>query len=261
MDNNIYVSLDEAREELKKRWNNVELKKKVEDELGDKFWPEFKLKPHSVMTRQICVADNGFELFFYSGKYINVDPLVIEFSGDIFVRCNEEKKGVGRLRVVLENKKKALVDIFNLDNNEKKKFNEIITKSGDNLVEFHHKLFDIIGHEIDINDKTEWFKDIGKASDYYYYYLLHFVAHGVLFDVFQTEEDDSEDVFTRNVVLPALEKIKQKFNVKPLVIRLYPSKQNAEEDFYWWCFPPNINDYIVKYANKHEFVFKNYNTK
>lgn len=32
---NIYVSLDEAREELKKRWNNIELRKKVEAELGE----------------------------------------------------------------------------------------------------------------------------------------------------------------------------------------------------------------------------------
>ena len=36
-----YFSLDEAREEIKKRWNDVELKKKVEEELGKNFIPFF----------------------------------------------------------------------------------------------------------------------------------------------------------------------------------------------------------------------------
>lgn len=34
---NIYVSLDEAREEIKKRWADLELRKRVEVELGENF--------------------------------------------------------------------------------------------------------------------------------------------------------------------------------------------------------------------------------
>ena len=45
---NIYVSLDEARVELKRRWNDVELKKRVEEELGEKFMPSFRDKQRGV---------------------------------------------------------------------------------------------------------------------------------------------------------------------------------------------------------------------
>ena len=80
-----------------------------------------------------------------------------------------------------------------------------------------------------------------------------------MFDVFQTEEDDAEeDVFTKNVVLPALEKIKQKFGIKPLIIRLYPKDQTEEEDFYWWCYPSKINNYIIEFAKGAEIKFKDY---
>lgn len=43
-----YFSLDEAREEIKKRWADEDLRRKVEEELGDKFIPEFKNEPRGV---------------------------------------------------------------------------------------------------------------------------------------------------------------------------------------------------------------------
>lgn len=52
--NNIYVSLDEARAEIKRRWNDAELKKKIEAELGEKFIPPFQKNPRVVLNRQIA---------------------------------------------------------------------------------------------------------------------------------------------------------------------------------------------------------------
>ncbi|MFA6159465.1 MAG: hypothetical protein WC678_00025 [Parcubacteria group bacterium] len=256
MAENIYVSLDEAREEIRKRWNDVELRKKVEEELGDNFMPEFKDNPRAVLFRQICPADNGFEFFFYSGKYIKAEPLILEYHDDMFVSFNEEKKGLGRLRVRLNDGSPAMIDIMNFHENEKKKLGECVLKTGEKLVDFHHNLFNISMHRVDCIENSNWFHNIGDASRYYYYVLLHFVAHGVLFDVFQSEEDEAEDVFTREIVLPTIEKIKQKFNIKPLIIRLYPSNQSTEEDFYWWCYPPVVNKYIIDYAEKHELPLK-----
>lgn len=256
---NIYVSLDEAREEIKKRWNDVELRKKIEAELGDKFLPPFAEKPRGVLFRQICPADNGFEFFFYSAKYINTEPLVLEYYDDMFTHINEEKKGLGRLRVKLWDGTSAMIDIINFHENEKKKLGECVLKNGEKLVDFHHSLFKILNYNVESFDNSKWFHDIGSAADYYYYFLLHFVAHGILFDVFQTEEDETEDVFTNEVVLPALEKIEQKFGIKLLVIRLYPKNQTKEEDFYWWCYPGDINYYLIEYAKKNNLNFRNCN--
>jgi len=55
----IHLSLDEAREELKKRWNNAELKKAIEEELGDNFMPQFAEYPRGVLARQLSTPDNG----------------------------------------------------------------------------------------------------------------------------------------------------------------------------------------------------------
>lgn len=257
MKEDIYVSLDEARNELKKRWTDESLKKAVLDELGDNFMKDFEDGPYSVLFRQICPADNGFVFFYQCSKYINASPLILEYRDDIFVHFNEEKKGLGRLRVVLEDKSKALVDIMDFHENEKNKLGDIRIKTGEHLIDFHHNFFKILKCQIDLRDNSKWFKNIGSAERYYYYFLLHFLAHGVLFDVFQTDEDDEkEDVFTKNVVLPTIKKIKERFKINPLIVRLYPEDQNEEEDFYWWCYPPNINDFIVNYAKENNIVLK-----
>jgi hypothetical protein len=93
------VSLDEARVELNRRWHDVALRKRVEAELGDKFLPDFAARPRANSFRQLCSPDNGFAFFYQCAKYLNAEPLISEFHGDLFVNMNEEKKGLGRLRV------------------------------------------------------------------------------------------------------------------------------------------------------------------
>ena len=139
----VHISLDEAREELKKRWNNVELKKAIEEELGDNFMPQFKECPRGVSFRQVITPDNGLPLFFQGAKYVGTDPLVLEFHGDMFTHLSEEKKGLGRMRVTLEDDSKATVDIMDFHANEKKKLGECVLKTGENLIDFHHKLMEV----------------------------------------------------------------------------------------------------------------------
>jgi hypothetical protein len=253
----IYFSLDEAREELKKRWADTELRKKVEAELGENFIPNFGEKKRAVLTRQICSPDNGFTFFHQCAHYVNAEPYSWEFQGDIFTHLNEEKKGYGRLRLTLEDGTKATVDIMDFHANEKKPLGEAVLKTGEKLVDFHHNLLKNSGYPIDLQDNTNWFRNIGHAADYYYPLLLHFVAHGVLFETFFDEEDSSENTFTNSIVYPAIEKIKNKFGLTPIILRLYPQDQTDEEDFYWWSYPPEINDQLIKYAKKSQLLFKN----
>jgi hypothetical protein len=105
-------------------------------------------------------------------------------------------------------------------------------------------------------DITDWYHTIGRPADYYYPYLLHFVAHGVFFEKFETGVDEREYRFTQSVVLPALQKVEEQFGLKPLLVRLYPENQSDEEDFYWWCYPPRVNDFIVSYAREHSLPLR-----
>jgi len=255
----IHLSLEMAREELSKRWNNAALKKAIETELGVHLLPNFTDKPRAVLTRQLCSPDNGFVFFYQCAKYINASPFAWEFHGDTFVHFNEEKKGLGRLRVVLEDGSKATVDIMNFHAAERKQLAEISTKTGEKLVDFHHSLFKLSGHDIEKRNNTLWFRNLGRASDYYYYLLLHFVAHGVLFvNIESPEGDDSDANFIRNVIYPAILRIENNFGIKPIFSRLYPEaeSQSADEDFFWWCYPPLTNAHLVSYARSNNLPIK-----
>lgn len=240
----IYFSLDEARVELARRWDNRELRVAVETELGKWFNPAFGEKPRGVITRQILSPDNGFIFFHHLSNYVGGCPFSWEFHGDYFARCNKEKKGWGELHTAEE----GLVKIISMTASNQKPLKDVVTLMGEPLVNFHRRLLNLSGYPIEQKDMTAWFRGIGKPVEYYYYWLLHFVAHGVLFENFQTDSDPKEALFTSGVVLPNMRNIEAKLGLRPLVVRLYPENQSDEEDFYWWCYPPRLNEYIVKYA-------------
>ena len=257
MNLNIYSSIEDAKFELEKRRLDFDLVKKIEAELGDKLIPEFNDEPRAVSFRQLCTPDNGFESFYQSAKKLNLKTLVLEYHKDLFVHFNDEKKGLGRLRLLLEDNSRATVDIINFFENEKKKLDEVVLKDGENLLQFHHKLFTIASYqEVNLFDNSAWFKSFSNASDYYYYLLLHFVCHGVLFETFILDLEDKEGEFTKSIVLPSIQKIKDKFGVLPVIIQQYPDNQTEAEDFFWWCYPKAVNDYLVKYSRNKNLVFK-----
>lgn len=257
MNTDIYTSLEDVKVELKKRRLDFDLMKKVEEELGDKLIPEFKTELRAVSFRQICTPDNGFELFYNSAISLGLKPLVLEYHKDLFVHFNDEKKGLGRLRLLLEDGSRVTVDIINFFESEKKKLDEVALKADGNLLQFHHKLFVVANYNgVDLYDNSAWFKSFNNAADYYYYLLLHFVCHGILFETFILDLEDKEGEFTRSIVLPAIQRIRDKFGIAPIVVQQYPDDQTVEEDFFWWCYPKSVNDYLIEYARSKNLVFK-----
>lgn len=57
MNDGIYVSLEEAKEEIWRRWNDKDLRKKVEDFLGGDIPEPFKKEPRAVLARPITTPD------------------------------------------------------------------------------------------------------------------------------------------------------------------------------------------------------------
>ncbi len=253
---NLYLSLDEARAQLNRRWNDLPLKKKVEDVLGQRFISYYQTNPRAITFRQLVSGDNGLTFFYYCSRYIGAQATVKEFLDDIFVSLNEEKKGLGRLRVTVEDGRNAIIDIMDFHSNEKMRLRDCTTITGESLVDFHHTLVSLDGHHVEIKDTTEWFLSIGKASDYYYYMLLHFLAHGVLFEFFYEESDTREDIFTNEIVYPAIKRIQDEFGLTPMIVRAYPTHQTDEEDFFWWNHSKIVNNYIVSYAKKNNLNIK-----
>ncbi|MCX5905583.1 MAG: hypothetical protein NTV89_19405, partial [Proteobacteria bacterium] len=230
---NLYVSLDEARAELHKRWQDKKLKHQIETDLGNNFWPQFRNKPRSLLIRFVLSPENKFIFFIKCAHYVNAAPLVFEFTGDAFIAVNDDKRGLGRCCVYSGQNAatKKLVDLIDFPSNEKRKIKEVTLKNGELLVAFHHSLLSLLHYPVDLHDMTAWFNGIGKPIEFYYPYLLHFVAHGVLFEVFFQEKREREISFTNKNVLPAINKIEQKYGLKPLIVRLYPENPTELEDF------------------------------
>ena len=252
--NSLYFSLDEAREELHKRWADIELKKLIEAELGDRFWPKFTDKPYALLWRALLSPDNGFDFFYQCAKYINLEPIGFEFLSDKFVSINDEKKGLSRIKISHDGTKET--ELVSLPHNEGKKIKDVVIHDGGKLVDFHHSLFRKAKYSFEIIDMSTWLKSFNGPADYYYAYLLHFVAHGVLFETFLNEGDEREDAFTNTIVMPAIERIKEKTGLAPMVVRLYPEHQDEFEDFYWWSYPPHLNKYLLDYVRQNNLKIK-----
>jgi len=259
MKNNFYVSLDEARIELLSRWGNNELKKKIEAVLAEKggLISVFKnIKPQSVIWRSMLSPDNGFDLYYQSSNYLGCGVSPLEFLDDKFVTINEEKKALSQIRMVLGNKK-VFTELVEYNEQEGKSLRDVILKNGGKLCDFHSHLFENNYNNLVLTDISKWCKNIGKAKDYYYYFLLHFVCNGVLFESFSLEEG-REDIFTKEVIIPAIKKIEMDFGLKPLIIKLYPENQTDEEDFYWFSYPKTINNDIISYVRENNYSIKDY---
>ena len=170
---------------------------------------------------------------------------------DKFVSINEEKKGLIRINVTLKNGAIGYFDIMDIANNDGKKIDECLIHNGERLTDFHMDLKEISDFKVLNCDKTLWYKNFKDANDYYYFLLLHFIAHGVLFETFDVSDSNIESSFTSKVVIPTFLKIKEKYNLDPIIIKMYPENQTPNEDLFWWCYPQKVNDYLLKYAENN----------
>lgn len=252
----IYISLDDARREVRRRWADVDLRRRVAAVLGDNFWPEFTTRPRGLFWPHIASPGNGFTFFVQCANYVGTEPLVWEYLADKFVPQNDEKHGLGRLRIDFPNGEKGIIDLVDFNLWQGKPMNKVLARTGENLVDFHHRLLSLSGYRIEVKDQTAWWKSYASPSEYYIPYLAHFVAHGILFDAFDDGDDDRLDDFTREVIYPAIRCVTESFGRKPLIVRLFPVNQSVAEDFYWWSYPPPINHYLVNYAKEENLPVK-----
>ncbi len=247
-----YFSLDEAREEIKKRWANTELKKKIEEILGEYLFSDLTNEPKAVLCRSIASPDNGLNFFIDCSHYLDLKPLVIEYSEDKYVVMNEEKRGLTKLRIVNNNGNKEFIEIVDSNKEQGKKMSEVITKLNQNikLIDFHHDLLNRHYTNFLFKNYSDWFHKFKNPNEYYFYYLLNFVAHGVYFEVFDMTDSDREKSFVNQNVLLNLKKIRDLTGLDPIVVRLYPDNQTDDEDFYWFSYPSKIQNDIISLIKK-----------
>jgi len=243
----IYTPLEEAKEEVWRRWNDEGLRSKINAFLGE--MPEVLHTPRASLFRHIITPNYEYLRFARLSQEVNLLPLGVEYLEDKFCYRNPDK--VSLVRIVfcpeknngLEIVTSKCKNIINLRAADKKSLNEIRVFSGEALAEFHHRLLRWYATAIEIYDASPWYKSHGKkAYEYYKYFLALFICHGILFENFITNRE--EERFAKTVVMPAYREVMSIFGLKPLIVQLLPPETAGDD--YWRSYPAELLEEVNK---------------
>ena len=245
----IYTPLYIAEREIRRRWNDQELKKKVENFLGGSVPDLFQSEPRAVISKHLLSPNIEFEYFFNLAKEIKLKPLGLEGISDKLCTTNPEKAALGKMTFLDKNGgenydiKKGTCKIVDLKKYEGEKICEVKTLWNEKLVDFHHRLLDTFYPKIERFDDFSWFMDRGfsiKPKEYYRNYLMFFLCFGVLFENFSLYKNERK--FTHDIVLPIFLEIEKEFGLKPLIVQLNFAED--ESSFFWKSYSYALKKYV-----------------
>lgn len=247
--NEMYTSLEDAKEEVWRRWNDRELRKKVELFLhGD--MPEFLNEaPKAYLAKHVVSPNFNFFYYLESAKKINLELAMPEYRDDKFVSLNKDKYHLGKMffssgkgeQSDIQLETRSVLD-FKLSDG--KKFREIRTVKGGEFIDFHHQLTEALvpGSIKRIFDISEWIERNGSSpKNFYLHFFSLFICNAVLFENFISKKG-GYDEFNRKVVIPNFNKIKDIFGVKPLIVQTVPFE--IECDPFLWYYPKEAEQII-----------------
>jgi hypothetical protein len=235
----IYTPLEKAKKEIWKRWKNEKLKDKVRKKLG-KIPDIFNGQPNAVLFRFIATPDFEYMHARNLAHDLGLPLVYMEYLKDKFCTRNQDKVSLAKMLFFhgKNSKSECIVSkkkIIDLEKNDGKIFDKIKTRSGEKLIDLHHRLFKPHIKESKIIDISKLAKSNGNSSnDLYPYYLSIFTCFGILLEAYDLGNGD-ELKFARNTVLPAFEKVESEFGIRPLIVRLYD--KNDEGNQYWSYYP------------------------
>ena len=250
-----YSTLEEAKIEIWKRFNDQFLKKEVEAFLGSSLLAQLPYQNTPFAWRAVHVVSPDISLHYFAKLAEEIQlPLVVgEYTADQFCFNNKDKMFLTKW-YFYEGKGKhggdkvSCLPLVNFNFLKGKSFNEIKTLWGESFVEFNHQvLMNSKLNNLKTFSLSEWFSQNGKiASKYYVQFLSLSLCHAVLFENYLTCGDYSS--FSNSVYLPAFEKVQSLFGIKPLVVRLAP--QESEEDLYWYCYPDYLKPIVYEHITR-----------
>jgi len=150
----IYTPLSIAKKEIRKRWNDKELRKKVEDFLGE--IPEiFKKEPSAVLARHVTAPNSEFFHFLELVRLTSLKPVNLEYLKDKYVSCNPAKLYLGKMCFF----KKDENYYFGKKHGTQKYYNE----NGTLIYELNYYLGDLQG-------ECKYYTNGKLSATYLYYY-------------------------------------------------------------------------------------------
>lgn len=248
------VSIEEARKEIQQRWSDEMLKEKVHNFLCGDVPDVFLHEPRAVLFRQICIPDSETRRFMHIAERLQVRPFVFEFHEDKFTTINPDKLRWGRIDVCEKMNKNNepiiksthIIDYFASDG---KKLRGLETKWQENLIDFFHNSFDGMQQKKpEMRDMSDWLmRNGGRAKEYYKAFYAIMTVFGVSCEVLEYDDDpDVAKSFLEEVSYPAIEYVKEKIGVYPLIVPLFTQEEMETDQWYFDAKMQDILDEKMK---------------
>lgn len=256
----VHTPLDEAIFEIQRRRADESLQRKVRNYLNGDIPAHFNQKtPVCYLSRHIATA-NEETLHFISRCQTHTPELPIIIGQDpmdTFVPGNTLKHNLGKLPIFTgrtrEDKpiyqKITIVD-FNEANG--KKLSEVRTICSKKLLDFHNNLLELTAPEgYCLVDESEWISRHyrGNLIEHYKHILALLLIHGIMFEFY---EEDEDEYFVKNVLIPAFRSVEKEFGVKPLITHLVEPTHTNDKD--WNAYPSNLYATIKECLESNEGV-------
>jgi len=244
----------EAVKELEKRRRDTTLQKKVEEYLHGDIPDYFKNGPILYLARHIATPNFETLRFKYLMEPLEMETVVGQDTKDLFVPSNQMKKALCKLpisRGVSQrddklNEQFQNVSIVDINQASGKRFEEIKTHWGENLIDFHARLFTkFMGGNIRNPDDAIWIDrhHRGNLLEHYKNFLALFVVHGILFEDYVMEDKHEAD-FVKKILRPASRFIEKRFGYRPIIVPLVP--KTFESSTFWISYPKEVLDIVSK---------------
>jgi hypothetical protein len=244
----IYTSQKDSLEILKKRRKDKDLVLKVTNLLKGGVPDIFYKKNCAIMARQLATPNYDSRMFLSIAKEEGLHPVFLEYFDDKFTSNNQYKLSLGQIQTQEGDDKRTFhkINIVDFNRYDGKKLKEVETVWGESLVDFHKRLFDIYGLSgFSFFEETEWYHKENETSfDFYVNFFLLVTCFGVLFENFLITTDESEVQFTKEVVLPAFQKVLSLTGVKPLIVPV--GDLSLENEDFWYYHLPMVEKFIKK---------------
>ncbi len=244
----MYTPLSTVKEEIWKRWNDQELKGRMEIFLNNEIPAVFCDKPKAVIFRNIATPNLELQIAQEYACLLGLDLVVIEYTMDKFCTRNRDKLHLVKM-MFFNNKCKSQVvakeNIISIKEQDNKCFRDIDTIWGENLISFHHRIFKKFGYEnVEFFDASI-FKERGLSPyDIYLKILGLCVKNAVLLENFLIKADKGEAKFTEQVIIPAFVEVLKKTGCNPLIIPLLGC--DGEGNICWQYYDDKIKNDVCE---------------
>ena len=177
-----------------------------------------------MLSRHIATPNNEALYVLTSAERAAATAVFSQDSGDKFNSVNNLKRRLARpelhrSRDTATGGAFRRVDLVDVAAAENSPLEDVVTRDGRPLVDLHNALFARLeGRQFRVVDDRAWIDRNGRGhmQELYARYLLFFIAHGVLFEEFETPSDQH---FKTDLILPLVATCKARFGVKPIIVR------------------------------------------